>query len=232
MTIGIITPLPDGVLFVAEGRQTNLSTSEESIASNDVTKIYQIAPDVVVITFSISGVTAHFLETLRQNFDVPNVRIGNTHEEIVGAIDQLLERVWQRITFPPGTDFTHANITAGFGVGGLASGVPFVGVSIRSKDLSIALLASDDQRARIVIGGNNCNPRQLYIEHERRELGLYDAIDGNTEPTIYAVIRAAAKAIREVERYDPGVGGTIRYSYFTGAPNINPMISGTYTDPV
>jgi hypothetical protein len=220
------------VLFVADGRQTNLSAAPELLASDDVSKIHQIAPDVAVIIFGISQVTGHFLQTLRENFDVPNVRIGNTPEEIVGAIDQLLARVWQHLTFPEGTDFTRDDHTAGFGVGGLASGVPFVGMTIRSRDLPVAHIATDDQRARIVIGGNNCNPRQIYMEHERRELDLHDAIAGNTEPTVYAVARAAGKAIREVERYDPSVGGTIRYSYFWGAPNNNPMVSGVYTDPV
>lgn len=230
MTVGIIIPNPDGVLFVADGRQTNLSPTDEPLVSNDVSKIHQIAPDVAVITVGISAVTDLFLATLRENFDVPNVRIGNTPEEIVNAIDQLLDRVWQHVIFPPGTDLNNDDMTAGFGVGGLASGAPFVGVVIRTRDLPVARMGTDDQRARVVVGGTNCNPRQLYAAHEQRELDSHDAIAGNTEPTVYALIRAAAAAIREVEQFDPGVGGTIRYSYFTGAPNINPMVSGTYTD--
>lgn len=229
MTLGIVVPLPDGVVFVADGRQVNLSTAGEPVVSDELEKINQVAPDVALISFGVSGVTGHFLETLRQNYPVPHVRIGSTPEEIAGGIDLLLERVWQHVTFPEGTDMTSPSVVAGFGFGGLASGAPFVGMSIRSQQGRIAYQVSADQRARAVIGGVGCNAQQIYVENERRELDLRDQIPGNMEPTVYAVIRAAARTIREVERYDPSVGGTIQYAFLTGAPNVLPMVRGTFS---
>lgn len=229
MTIGIVVPVPDGVLFVADGRQVNLSEEGEPVISNEVTKINQIAPDVALVSFGVSGVTGHFLETLRQNFPIPHVRIGATPEEIANSIDLLLQRIWEHVTLPEGTDLTDPSIVAGFGFGGLASGVPFTGMAIRSRHGRIAFEVSADQRARVVIGGVGCDAQQIYLENERRELSLHDRIPRNTEPTVYALIRGAARTIREVERHDPSVGGTIQYAFFTGAPNVFPMIRGTFT---
>ena len=228
MTLGIVVPLPDGVLFVADGRRVNLSAGE-SVVGDELEKITQIAPDVALISFGVTGVTDHFLLTLRQNNPIPHVRIGSTPEEIADGIDLLLERIWQHVTFPEGTDITSPSVIAGFGFGGLASGVPFVGMCIRSQQGRIAYQVSADQRARAVISGVGCNAQQIYVENERRELDLRDQIPGNMEPTVYAVIGAAARTIREVERYDPSVGGTIQYAFFTGAPNVLPMVRGTFS---
>ena len=146
MTVGIITPLPDGVLFVADGRHLNLSPEGETVVSDGVTKINQIAPDVALISFGVSGITDHFLETLRQNFPIPHVSIGSTPEAICGQIDILLERVWQHVTLPPETDLKDPRIIAGFGIGGLASGAPFVGMTVRSHDRRIAYQVHSDPR--------------------------------------------------------------------------------------
>ena len=227
MTIGIVVPLPDGVLFVADGRRVNLSLEGEPIVDDAITKINQIAPDVALVSFGVDGVTNHFLETLRQNFPIPHVSIGTSPDEIAGNIDLLLKRVWEHMTFPEGTDMDDPRIIAGFGFGGLASGVPFVGMAIRSNQKSIAFQVSVDPGARLVLGGIGCDAQQLYVENERLELELRNNIPGNTEPTVYALIRAAARTIREVEKYDPSVGGVIQYAFFTGAPNIHPMVRGT-----
>ena len=69
------------------------------------------------------------------------------------------------------------------------------------------------------------------MQNERQQLALHNSQPGNTEPTVYAVVRAAARAIREVEKYDKSVGGTISYAFFSGAPEIRPLVRGTYTDP-
>ena len=228
MTLGIIVPFPDGVLFVADGRQVNLSEEGEPIVSDAVTKITQIAPDVALVSFGVWGVTNHFLETARQNFPIPHMSIGSTPEAIARNIDLLLQRVWEHVTLPEGTDLTNPAVVAGFGFGGLASGVPFVGSAIRSQHKSIAFNVSADPRARAVIGGIGCNAHEIYWENERRELDLHDNIPGNTEPTVYALIRGAARTIREVEKHDPSVGGTIQYAFFTGAPNALRMIKGTF----
>jgi len=45
----------------------------------------------------------------------------------------------------------------------------------------------------------------------------------------HVVIGGAARTIREVEKYDPSVGGTIQYVFFTGAPNTLPMVRGTFS---
>lgn len=229
MTLGIVVPLTDGVLFVADGRQVNLSAAGEPVVSNEVEKINQIAPDVALVSFGASGVTGHFLETLRQNYPIPHVRIGATLEEVANNIDLLLERIWQHVTLPEGTDLTSPSVVAGFGFGGLASGVPFVGMAIRSQRGRIAFQVSADQRARVVIGGVGCDAQQIYLKNERRELDLHDQIPGNTEPTVYAVIRGAARTVREVEKHDPSVGGTIQYAFFMGAPNVMPMVRGTFS---
>jgi hypothetical protein len=227
VTLGIIVPFPDGVLFVADGRQVNLYATGEPVVSDELEKIHQITPDVALISFGVSGVTGHFLETLRQNYPIPHVRIGATPEDIANNIDLLLERIWQHVTLPEGTDLTSPSVVAGFGFGGLASGVPFVGTAIRAQRGRIAFEVSADQRARAVIGGVGCDARQIYLENERRELNLHDQIPGNTEPTVYALIRGAAHTVREVRRHDPSVGGTIQYAFFTGAPNVLPMVRGT-----
>jgi hypothetical protein len=93
----------------------------------------------------------------------------------------------------------------------------------------IAFKVSADQRARVVIEGVSCDARQIYLENERQELELLDQIPGNTEPTVYAVIRGVARTTREVKKYDPSVGGTIRYAFFAGAPNTLPMVRGAFS---
>lgn len=229
MTIGIVVPVPDGVLFVADGRRVNLSEEDEPVISDEVEKITQVAPDVALISFGVSGVTDHFLATLRQNFPVPHVRIGNAPGEVGESIDLLLSRIWEHVTLPEGTDLTSPSVVAGFGFGGLASGVPFTGMAIRSQRGRIAFEVSSDQRARVVLGGIGCNAQQIYLENESRELPLRNQIPGNMEPTVNALIRGAARTIREVEKYDPSVGGTIQYAFFTGAPNTLPMVRGTFS---
>lgn len=229
--MGIVIPVPDGVVFVADGRQVSLSHEGEPVISEEMRKIHQIAPSVAIITFGISNVTGHFLDTLRQNFDIPNVHIGHSPEEICSQIDTLLRRIWSHLTFPPETNMEDPSIAAGFAIGGLALGVPFVGITLQTPHKSLAFQVSSDPRARIIIGGNgHPNPHELYMTNEAQELALRNGIPGNMEPTVYALIRAAAKTMREVGRHDRSVGGTIQYSFFTGAPHINPMISGTYSD--
>lgn len=44
MTLGIVVPLPDGDLFVADGRRVNLSAGEP-VVGDKLEKITQIAPE-------------------------------------------------------------------------------------------------------------------------------------------------------------------------------------------
>jgi hypothetical protein len=225
MSIGVVVPLEDGVILIADSRQVCLARDGRPVEGDQVEnearqKIYFLDERVALITFGVVEVTSETLNVLRQVWQLSGPPL--PLETIVSMLDLSLARVWGALNFDPRLDLSGPEYVAGFAVGGIAAEGIFVGLVLRSRQASVSCLSSTDPRARIVIASDAPRAQQIYMQSERSEPAITNFGSASLAEIKQAILRAATRAVREVGSYDQSVGGQVRYAIIsTQAPNVS-----------
>lgn len=224
MSIGIVVPLEDGVILIADSRQVCLARDGRPVEGDLVEhearqKINFLDERVALITFGVVEVTNETLSVLRQVWPLSGSPL--PIETIISMLDLSLARVWGALNFDPRLDLSGPEYVAGFAVGGISAEGIFVGLVIRSREASVSRLSSPDPRARIVIASDAPRAQQIYLQCERSEPAITNFGSDSLAQIKQAVLRAATRAVHEVGSYDQSVGGAVRYAIIsTQAPNV------------
>ena len=218
MSIGIVVPFDDNVVLVADGMQLNISVEGEPVVSQDVHKIHFLGDRVGLISFGVSQVTEPTIDLLTRSWAASPVPPMLDGETILTLVNQALARVWAALSFDPSIDLSRPELVAGFAVGAITNQGPYVGIMLRTHGASIARVGSADRRARMITSYDTARAQDVYLRHERAESVCTNLGSGSAIEVQQALLRAAARAVREVGSYDRSVGGTIRYAILSPLP--------------
>jgi hypothetical protein len=219
MTIGIAVRFQDEVLLVADGRRVDLYQPGEPVEADDLNKIMNLpssgATAAAVISFGVSHVTNLALKIIENLVPRSNYHLGTTPDDICQRIDAAVAGAWVAIAphFDAQIDLTRDDHVAGFVIGGRVLEVPFIGGTLRGFNRPIAFECSTDPNAKIVLCSNIERGRQILMDKlSGEEILTSDLATATRDQTRQAYMRGAVKTVREMEKADPSIGGTIRYA--------------------
>ena len=200
MTIGLVIPFNNCLLFVADGLRSPLVGSSDPVY--DAQKIYRITDKLAVITFGVHEVTNEVLRLIQ-------VPYGFSSSFVCQLVDELLEHVWANLNFAEHVNLTLPEMIAGFAIGGIAADGPFVGTVLRRHESRHTFECSTDPRAISLVANKIERARTLYLEQHAPLVQLASELDhGGVEQ---ALIQAARRTIDQVAKYDISVGGKMTH---------------------
>ena len=212
MTIGIAVTLPDGVLLVADGRQT-WPLAAGKPPNSDVDKLRQIGPTVFAITFGVTQATSWALTQLKKMFVE-----GCKPEAFAAQLEASVRSGWDTFiaNLAPDVDRNHPAMKAALVAGGLVAGGPFIAGFLCSSrgNMPTAVLRKGPSMHSIVLGGEEQRTEEMFNQRAERSLqGLPWQPDvGPANLWVGVLLKAAVDVIRFVEAQNPTIGGTIRYA--------------------
>ena len=210
MTIAITVCLTDGALLIADGKRTKPFSTNEQVQDN-VNKIHRIGQRIGVISFGIETVTETAIKIIRRNV-VDSAR--SSPQDVVTEIERSVGKCWRSFlqTLSPDIERNHPSMRAGFLVGGIARNINFIGGVLFWPDGHKPPTIETEPSKYIVLGGEEQNSQRIFADYLKK---LTENIrqEGANDKKIYELssVCAGALTIREVEKTNPAVGGTIRY---------------------
>jgi len=212
VTIGIAVSLPDGALFVADGRQT-WPLAGGKLPEDDVDKLKQIGSSVFVISVGITQATDWAQLYLQQAFDE-----GCTPETFVESLEASVRSGWDIFidSLAPDVDPDHPTMRAALIAGGFLTGEPFIAGSLCGghANTSSTVMRKGPEIQFIVVGGEEQQSEERFKQEVEQNLqGLFwQSSQGPMNLWVDALVKAAVSVIRFVESQNLEVGGTIRYA--------------------
>jgi hypothetical protein len=221
MTIGIVLPLEDGVLLVADGRETYPHDPARSPTDNS-NKIERITPTVGTISFGLIQATENAVITLRQSLTAsPIYTPQQVHQSVLSSVrfgwNLLFAERWK----DAGEKRYDPTSRAALIVGGLAGTVPFASALLiyadratggNTEDSALVLnpyipiiLCDEGERARDDFQARVAQVRAMYGTNPG---------DGLKNRIVMNLLDAASATISMIAARDmtKSVGGTNHYA--------------------
>ena len=210
MTIGITICLADGALLIADGKKTKPFAANDQVES-DINKIHRITQTVSAISLGINLVTDKALKIIRKDF------VGNTKlapEDVINIIERSLDECWSSLlqSLSPDIDPNDPSLRAGFLVGGIASNTSFIGGILFCPNRQPFDRVETQPLKYIVLGGEKQNSADIFKGYFDQIAGKLQKRTSCEETHLPVLISAGVCTIREVEKTNPTIGGTIRYA--------------------
>lgn len=210
MTIGIALTLPDGVLLVADGRQTSPYSNGNS-PENNLDKLVQISSTIYVIPFGIIQATDFSILILRKSI-LENSR----PEQISSMCVSCVRAGWQYLLNNVSDDVNINDIRmrAALIIGGITGDELFItGTLVSSNIPPQPILYKNIPFQLFMLGGEDQQAFNLF--NQRASVCIrnipWDYSSGPINITIKALLNEAMTVIRNIESQNSEIGGILRY---------------------
>lgn len=213
MTIGIGITLPDGVLLVADGRQTYPGSPSKE-PKNDANKIIKIKEQVFAIYFGHNIAGGAIADNLAINTlkEEGNIKISpDKWEELSNT---AIEINWASLNKVRSL-MNPEKLRVGLIVGGISEGDPFItgGLKTPQDDKPQTLLLKKEFQPTS-LGGEAQNSEQLFQKALKKAFSnsRWSSSEGPKNDRIRSMLNKIVKVIKTVASNNSSIGGEIRYT--------------------
>ena len=213
MSLGLAIMLSDGIVLMADGRQT-YPQAKESHTCDCIDKLEPIDVNSFAIPFGVTQATECALKFLKKSW---SPSLGRNH--IKQLVDICVSDSWKYFLskLAPDVDKDHETMRAALIVAGLSEMGPYIVASLHGTNVrQPPLLIIDSPLKFILLGGEKHNAEEYFIQ--QMENGLRgvknESMDGPVNDVVNAVLFAGKSTIRHIEGLDSSIGGRIKFAVF------------------
>ncbi|MCK4303513.1 MAG: hypothetical protein KAY24_04680 [Candidatus Eisenbacteria sp.] len=209
MSVGIAVAFDRGALLVADGRSvTPLAPGND--VQNDAIKLHELPGAFGAVVFGIQQASDLAVPYLRN-------RIGGirTLAALEAAVRDATQAAWSCFAahLAPDVDRSHPAMRVALVVGGLIGAKPVLAGAIAS-DGGPASTSGEGPGSYIVLGGEDQDAMARFARLTANTFHRRNRLEnpGDERQLIEALVHNAEAVIREVENFNPTVGGIIHYA--------------------
>ena len=212
LTIGIALIVPDGVILVADGRQSHPQSSEPNAGIEDnIDKVVPLTEHVYAITFGIVQATNSATMSLKAS-----LKHDLSPEHMRCEIDASIKLSWNQLLgeLASDVDVNHPSMRAALIVGGISHDETFISASLQGTGVNQPPLLIKDSFQFIVLGGE----QQQAKDHFAQQLEdivrnhSWSFSEGPHNVFTRKIIQGANNTIQHIAELDPTIGGAVRYA--------------------
>lgn len=213
MSIGIAVTLPDGVVLVADGKQTLILVDNQQLQVEDeAEKISKVRASVFAINFGVRQASDLALRNLKNKVspkDPPKLWANHLESSVRHGWDSFIE------TCSPKFNRHHPVMRAALILGGIAQAKPFIAGHLcdSTGGMDSPELRTRSQGSFIGLGGEE---QQVQTSFNQKASKVVNSIGwqpnmGPENELTRSLVQVAEDIIRKVEKENPRVGGVIKY---------------------